>query len=137
MTKLVADSSVFISYFGNDNFTPDTKLFFSRLDPKTTELVLPSLVIAETLTILSRLEPDRTKDIFNPLQFSKSIPLDHNFLNQLVDHLSIHPSPLKSSDTIIALTAKLQSATLITWDKRLLDNSFCSTLTPNQYIISQ
>jgi len=72
--------------------------------------------------------------IYDKLKQIETTSLDDEFLELLVNYVTKNRRFLKSSDLIIVFTAKLHSATLITWDKRLLDNQICPTLTPSQYI---
>jgi len=46
-------------------------------------------------------------------------PLNKKLIEELTSFLESNQSPLKTSDLVIALTAKLNDATLITWDREL------------------
>ena len=54
MSTLVIDSSVYVSYFGKDTNTPVTKRFWQSFKTKTSQIIVPSLVVAETLVSLSK-----------------------------------------------------------------------------------
>ena len=134
MSTLILDSSVYVSYFGQDANTPQSKAFWRSLESYSPEIVVPSLVVTETLVSLSK---QKVSYLNLVSKYFKSTPIffiDLGFLNNLPDYLT-SPPKLKTSDFLIALIAKLHSATLITWDKRLLDNQVCPTTTPEKYII--
>ena len=135
--KLVIDSSVFISHLGkNDEFTSGSKLFFTTIFEQKEELVIPTLVIAEILTILSQQNHTNLKLIYNTFNDFNIIDISSNFLEKFVDLLiKKHPS-MKTSDLVIAATAKFNDSTLITWDRKILKPAklICPTFTPKQYI---
>ena len=60
-------------------------------------------------------------------------PLNKKLIEELTSFLESNQSPLKTSDLVIALTAKLNDATLITWDKQLQNNKICETASPENY----
>lgn len=133
---LVIDSSVYISTFGiPDSFTKTSRIFFAKIS-KTTTIVLPTLVAAETMTILARQNKATAQKAYQYFSHFRLIPLDRQFLEALIENL---PQPhLKTSDLIIAFTAKLYEGTLITWDQPLHTHapSLCRVLTPQEYLTS-
>lgn len=135
--KLVIDSSVFISHMGtNDEFTPTSQLFFKILFENKEKVVIPTLVIAETLTVLKQQQHPNLQIIFKNFQDFDAIPLDMGLLEKLRGILLKSTVTLKASDLVIALTAKVADAVLISWDKRMLtETSICPVLTPKQYIV--
>jgi|SRR3989344_2794665 len=134
MPKILIDSSVYISYFGSDSNTPQSLVFWERISSKDVKVTSSSLVTAETMIILSQQKIPNLPMIYDKLKQIETTSLDDEFLELLVNYVTKNRRFLKSSDLIIVFTAKLHSATLITWDKRLLDNQICPTLTPSQYI---
>lgn len=132
--KIVIDSSVFISASGNpDIFTKESKKFFRKTSIQSIHVVIPSIVVAETLVKIYR-HKKHIKRMREKLLEMEVIPLDSHFLEKF--SYLIKKANLKTSDLIIAVCAKLEGATLITWDQRHLskDNYLCPTLTPTQYL---
>lgn len=133
MNKLVVDTSVFVSLFGaKDTFSENSQAFFSTL-PEDIEIVLPTLVVAETLFSLAKQNLSTTAVYEQLMQFTL-ISLDGPFLEQYKQILAI--ASLRSSDAIIAATAKLQNARLVSWDSQHLSkaNTLCETLSPTQFL---
>jgi len=133
MNKLVVDSSVFVSLFGKaDTFTESSASFFNNL-PRDTEIILPAIVVAETLVNLAK-QKLPTKAVYDKLLKFTIVPLDGVFLEKFRQLLG--DGQMRSADLIIAATAKLNTATLISWDKRHLSkaNDICEALTPKQYL---
>ena len=133
MTKVVIDSSVYISYYGSDIHSPLAKKFF-KSNSQLIYVVTPTLVIAETLTILAKQNFPHLETITQTLLRTEVINLDAQFLKSLTSHLSSsRGQSLRASDLIIALTAKSTNATLITWDKQLLSQTLCPVSTPEKF----
>lgn len=131
--KLVIDSSVFISSLGVDDvYTKESRAFFKRISLGF-EIYLPSVVLAEVLVIL-RKQGIKSVELFDHLSVFNSIPLDKAFLASATKFLR-GKILLKTADFVIASAAKLVGATLVTWDKELLDgrkNNICLTRSPSQ-----
>ena len=120
----------------NDEFTPTSQLFFKILFENKEKVVIPTLVIAETLTVLKQQQHLNLQIIFKNFQDFDAIPLDMGLLEKLRGILLKSTVTLKASDLVIALTAKVADAVLISWDKRMLtETSICPILTPKQYIV--
>ena len=133
--KIVIDSSVFISALGNpDIFTKESKSFFIQIAKQNIPVILPTIVVAETLVKIYRYKR-RIKKISESFFDMELVSLDLDFLKQLSS--LIKEPKLKTSDLIIAVCAKLASAVLISWDKRHLskENYLCETLTPKEYLL--
>lgn len=135
MNKLVIDSTVFVSTLGKpDDFSLNSKKFFTSIEKiSVLTLIIPSLVVAETANVLQK----QNISLSNLLAYFSGfeiVTLDEEFLRQFIS--SIKNSTLKTSDAIIAITAKIKHAQLITWDSKLLSetNTLCSTSTPTQYL---
>jgi predicted nucleic acid-binding protein len=135
MSNIVIDSSVFISNFGQDKFTATAKSFIQIIIKNSNlKILLPTVIIAETLIICSRLKPSpNLQEIKQNLTLFETVDLDLDFLDHIAKFFSKEKSLLKTSDLIIALTAKLHSATLITWDKQLLSQTICPVTTPENF----
>lgn len=135
MKNIVIDSCVYISHFGKDKFTPQSKSFFQRISRTNTQIILPAIVAAETLVVLSQngaANLERITQIFSQMKFS---PINKETINDLASLLKGNKTLLKTSDLIIALTAKLNEASLITYDKQLLKNNICQTYRPNLFLL--
>lgn len=134
--NIVIDTSVFVSNFGQDKFTAIARSFIQNLVKNPNLVILvPTIVIAETVAISSRLKPmPHLEEIRQNLILFKTVDLDLNFLSHIVKFFSNNTSLLKTSDFIIALTAKLHAATLVTWDKQLLSQNICDVITPEKFI---
>lgn len=133
MTKVVVDSSVHVSFYGHDANSSKTRQFF---DDHTNKLyfVTPTLVAAETITILAKVSGLDLLLVSQVLASTEVVPLDSQFLTYLELYLTKSPSlKLKTSDLIITLTAKLHHATLVTWDKQLLSQNICPVKTPENF----
>lgn len=130
--KFVIDSSVFVSSLGvNDEYTSDSRKFFEKCIGK--EIYVPTLVVAETLTVLSKQGMKNAAKLLKYFSSLSLATLDHDFLKYFVTHLS--PSTtLKTSDLIVALSASQHQAILITWDKKLLSlgGKLCQVKTPRE-----
>lgn len=136
---LVVDSSVFISALGqNDKFSTKSRQFLLQTS-KHQEIVflLPSIVVAEVIVNLRKQKGPSIKKILDSLLKYKIVPLDTYFLEHFYAQTR-NPS-LKTSDLIIAGTAKMHDATLISWDKKHLskDQKVCSAMSPETYIKSR
>jgi len=135
--KLAIDSSVFISHLGqNDEFSSDSKLFFTTIFEQKEKIIIPTLIIAETLTILRQQNHPSLKPIYKTFNDFNIIDLDSKFLEKFVNLLLKQHTNMKTSDLAIAATAKFNESTLITWDRKILTSakSICPILTPKQYI---
>jgi predicted nucleic acid-binding protein len=135
MKNIVIDSCVYISHFGKDKFTPQSKAFFRKISHTNTQIILPALVAAEVLVVLSQngaVNLEKITQIFSQMKFS---PINKETIDDLSSLLKNNKTLLKTSDLIIALTAKLNGATLITWDSQLLKNNICQTNQPNLFLL--
>lgn len=133
---LVIDTNVFVSALGRpDKFTKESQQFFKSLNGNT-QLILPALVVWETVAAIFKQNILTLRVVTKYFELLDIIPLDMQYLNLAISQLPKN-TVLKSSDLIVALTAKMKHATLITWDNQLLGNAdeFCTVLTPKQYLI--
>lgn len=138
MQPLVIDSSVYVSYFGHDANTPHTKQFWRTLATISPQIIIPSLVVAETFVTLAKERVPYLDLVYRYFTSTIFIPIDQPLIDHLYEFITAlaSPSQLKTSDLLIALIAKLHSATLVTWDRRLLTNAVCQVLTPTRYLAS-
>jgi len=134
--KLVIDSSVIVSTLGKpDKFTKISERFFRKIgsEPQT-HVTLPTIVIAETIVNLYKQNSRNVAKKIKILSKYKIVPLDTKFTDKFVDLAKGHN--LKTSDLIIAATAKLNKATLISWDRKHLekDQKICKAMSPSRYL---
>lgn len=137
--KIVIDSSVYISHFGNaDYFTEKSKGFFRRLASSNCNIIAPSLVVAETMVVLGKQKDNNLPEIYKFIMALQVEPLDRQFLDLVKNKIAEYNPALKTADFLIALTAKQHSAVLLTWDKRLLSQgkSICEVMTPEEFVES-
>lgn len=138
MDKLVIDSTVFVSALGKpDDFSVGSKQFLTKLlKHASLQLIVPTIVAAETINILQK-QGKSVKNLFSYFCGFTLFSLDADFLNQFARNLKA--SSLKTSDAIIAVSAKLNHALLISWDRQLLSskNTLCQTLSPKEYLAQQ
>lgn len=97
------------------------------------DVILPIIVAAETMVILLRQGYGVIPELLDNLFKFKIISLDKNELNKIVVNCSSKTN-LKTANYIIAMTAKLNKAILVTWDQQLSKNDICKTLTPREYV---
>lgn len=135
MKNIVIDSCVYISHFGKDKFTPQSKSFFRKISQTNIQIIIPTLVAAETLVILSQNGAVNLEKIILIFSQMRSSALNKKTIADLANLLKNNKTPLKTSDLVIALTAKLNKATLITYDKQLLKNNICETYRPNLFLL--
>lgn len=119
--KLLIDSSVYIAFFkNNDVFHKKSVAFIEKLsEDKNVSIVLPILVFFEITNILykNRIHFDEKK-LRN--SFNKYEKIDLNFKFAADFMLLFKKVNLRTSDAIIASCAKMEDATLVTWDEKLI-----------------
>lgn len=133
MKKIVIDSCVFISHFGKDEFTIESKTFFQKISQTDTQIILPALVASEVLLVLRQNGAKNLDKIIQIFFQMKLSVVDKKTIEALIVHLKTNIPTLKTSDLIITLSAKINNAVLITWDKQLLKNNICQTVSPRNY----
>lgn len=132
---IVIDSNVFVSSLGKpDEFTEGSKKFFKKLKDDV-EILLPALVMIETIVAIYKQNLLAVSKILKYFHGFKIVPLDLNFINLSVPFLPKN-NILKTSDLTIAITAKINGATLITWDNKLLKyaGTICEVYSPAQIL---
>lgn len=132
--KLIIDSSVFISSLGKEDiYSADSRSFFKK--STNDNIIIPSLVAAEVVTILRKQDAKNVNQILKNMVSLTFYPLNEIILKEIVD-LPKSTLNLKTSDLIVALTAKIEKGILVTWDKQLLKygTEICSVKTPKMVI---
>lgn len=133
MKNIVIDSCVYVSHFGKDGLTPQSKSFFQSLLQTDVQIVLPAIVEAEVLVVLKQNGSKNIGRVSQILSKMKFAAIDREIIRELTISLKTKKPNLKTSDLLVALTTKLNNAVLITWDKQLLKNNICKTLLPTDF----
>lgn len=124
---LTIDSSVFLSAFLG--MEPQSRLsveFFTYIKNHNIRIIMPILVIFEIIQGYYRNTKNlnKTKDIFEELirlnisNKLKILNLDASFLTGFI--AGHHFFDLKTSDTVVAISALSSETRLISWDKKLI-----------------
>ena len=135
---LLIDSSVFIaSLIETDRCHSASRHFFGVLEKgeKQTVLVEPSIVVLEIANVLTKSGHAREATSLQPYFTSTEIiPIDNEFITHAIPLLS--RVNLKTADVIIAISAHLWDATLVSWDKKLLQEAkrITRAFTPEEYL---
>lgn len=131
--KLLIDSSVYIAFFkDSDFFHKESVALIEKLsEDKKVSIVLPILVFLEILNVLyKKLGAFDEKKLLN--SFNKYEKVDLDFESAVDFMLLFKKVNLRTSDAIIAACAKMEDATLVTWDEELVKEAkkLVSTQTP-------
>jgi len=131
MTYLI-DSSIYISALNSDDVLQPTSQTALSIIQKS-RIIVPALIISEIITVLNKTNPKATKPAVHSLLNNVVVALDVKFIHQFLRRIP-PVNHLKTSDLVIAITALIYKATLITWDKQLINNtkSLCVAITPTQ-----
>jgi len=127
--KTLFDSSVLIAFFNRDDiFHKDTVNFINELiEHKEVIVILPVIVFLEVTNVLSKKATKfNAEALFDIFDTYEKLDLNFETAKSLIPIFKqVH---LKTSDAIIFASAKLEDATIITWDeqfqkeaKRLVD----------------
>lgn len=122
--KLLIDSSVYIAFFkDNDVFHKESVAFIKKLsEDKNMSIILPILVFLEIANVLhKKLNSFDEKKLLK--SFSKYEKVSLNFESTADFMLLFKKVSLKTSDAIIASLARMENATLVTWDKKLAEEA--------------
>ena len=129
--KILLDSSVYISSLNTEDiFHRQTKEFAQRLKNKKIEIVVPVLVVLEVANILQQ----PAEDVFYIFEDGLLVNLDLAITKEIIPLLK--NIKLKTSDAVIAATAKIYEAGIISWDKKLVKESkkLVFACTPKEYL---
>lgn len=134
MSKLIlVDSSVIISAFGNrDQFSGISADFFGKMETGF-EILLPTLVFVEVAINLSKQGISDLDLSLDKISRLRQVALDIDSAKKSLAFLK-EASLLRAGDFIIASTTAIYGATLVTWDKRLLENKICQAVTPAEFL---
>lgn len=119
--KVLIDSSVYIAFFKDtDVFHKESVTFIEKLsEDKDVLIVLPILVFLEITNVLYKSRGSVGEEkLLN--SFNKYEKIDLNFKSAADFLLLFKKINLKTSDAIIASIAKMENATLVTWDEKLV-----------------
>jgi predicted nucleic acid-binding protein len=137
------DASVFLSkYFLHESSHSITKHFFDQIEVSKTPIILSILTIFEVLQSFFRINQDRSQtdqihQEFIDLHIAGILvitALEAEFLSHFT--ANHHLFNLKTSDTIVALSAHSHNCPLITWDKQLIKSCRpnIDALTPEEFL---
>lgn len=132
------DSSFLVSVFANQEFGFQiSKNFMNYALKNQVELLVPMTVLLESFHTLQRkgvLGRDENNDkfqIFMNHRLFQYFDLNMSFFNMFRELPFFNK--LKTSDAIIAASAFINKSILISWDKRLLENSW-QGYTPEEFL---
>ncbi len=127
MEKVVVDASVFLSSaLEGEVHSKVSRKFFETMEKSGGKVVIPILTLFEVLHNFYRVSKDskateRLHEYFVNLNLTgglKILSLEASFLAHFFTY---HKDfDLKTSDTVVALTAHRENCPLISWDKQLL-----------------
>ena len=135
---LLIDSSVMIAAFlETDTHHADSKRFFEMLHKGERDhtLIEPATVVLEIENVLIRLDHAReAASLHEYFSSVEIVPIDEEFIGRASPLLQ--KVRLKTADAIVAITAHLWEAVLISWDKKLIREGrrIVSAYTPKEYM---
>lgn len=132
------DSSFLVSFFAKNEFGFEaSKKLIDFADENKIIFLVPMIVLIEVFHTLRRtgiFDNDHEYEKFQGFLNSSGIKyfdLDIGFFNMFKEFPFFNK--LKASDAIIAASAFINKSILISWDKRLLENSW-QGYTPDQFL---
>lgn len=143
MNTLVVDASVFLSsFFDDDANSKISRKFFANLKENGVKISVPILTLFEVLHNFYRVSGDTSKTqqlqtFFVNLSTAKELKIFNLEASFLAYFLSLHEHfDLKTSDTLVVLTACREKVPLISWDKKMLKQGAkgVTTYTPEEYL---
>ncbi|MEK7523506.1 MAG: PIN domain-containing protein [Patescibacteria group bacterium] len=145
MTKktLVVDASVLLAHFvPHENHHDLARQFFERVKHQKLTLILPVITFCETLQVYFRIFQNRNAGDrlfqemidWNIQKNLRLINLEAGFLTYFAAHHTLFA--LKTSDSILAITAHRFKCPLISWDKQLVQNAakHVRAITPEEFL---
>jgi len=143
MDKLVVDASVFLSSLFHDEVNSKISAkFLAMVKERNILIVLPMLTLFEVLNTFHRVRKDSEAtellhQSFVDMNVSKGLIILSLEAAFLAHFFTYHECfDLKTSDSIMALTAHREKCPLISWDKKLLkeSNKHINAYTPEEYL---
>lgn len=141
--SIVIDSSIFISsLISGDTNHKISRKFLAAVKKKKRQVIIPMLAVFEILHAYFKLckDIDKTDRLYQML-IDWNVDGTLRIINMEAEALVYftahhHLFPLKTADTIIAITAHHFKSTLISLDKQLLKNAkkHIRTITPMQFL---
>ena len=124
MKEILVDSSVYVSsFFEGEKFSDESQFFFRWIFQEKYQLVLPISAFFEILHASFRKSGEVEHFVLGQLlqlsqaQLLRVIPLEAEFS---AHYFSSHVHyPLKTADSIVAVTAEMEDVPLISWDAQL------------------
>lgn len=138
--NIVVDSSVFVSAINPaEPQHAISRRFFESLSAKEGTVIIPWLVVLEVANTLARYGSlfshfPNTERFFNRFDTYILRPIDEQFARQSIVFLPI--LKLTSADAIIAATAAINQAELISWNRQLLKSAqqIVAVRTPEEFL---
>ncbi len=135
---LTLDSSFLVSFFAKNEFgLENAKKLIDFANKNKIIFLVPMIVLIEVFHTLRRTgifdndhEYEKFQDFLNSNEI-KYFDLDMDFFNMFREFPFFNK--LKTSDAIIAASAFINKSILISWDKRLLENSW-QGYTPDEFL---
>lgn len=136
MKSFVLDSSVYISYLNpKDVLHVETKKFIDNLTSSDVNFIVPIIVFLEVGNVLQKISPKfRDEDLIRFFEDHTVVNLDLELAKKLLPIFK--EFNLKTSDVIIAACAKINEATLVTWDEKFRKQAekFLPSQTPKTFL---
>lgn len=128
--KYLLDTSVYVAMAVEEDIYHDPSVKFAR-SIVNAPLLTPTIVIAEVLTIVSKLKPSELTSAYRNLLKNEIVQLDLKFLQSFFKRVTV-VDHLKASDLVIVVTASIHKTTLVTWDKGMLTyaGALCDVASP-------
>ena len=136
MKAFILDSSVYISYLNpQDTLHMKTKNFINSITSPDIDFIVPIIIFLEVGNVLQKILPQfRNDDLLRFFEDHTIINLDIELAQQML--IIFKHFNLKTSDAIIVACSKMENATLITWDEKLVKQakSLTNAQTPRTFL---
>lgn len=136
MSCVVIDSSVFLSaLIDKEKRRLETLMFFQKLWREKQAVYMPSLVVAEVVNRLGRIEGEnRAGVVYRFLMGFMIINIDELFLKLSFPYWN--QCRLKTSDAIMAITSSIYECVLVSWDEKLIAEArkITKATTPSDFL---
>lgn|GEM_PF-3638665 len=125
MRTFCVDSSVFLAALLTSDVTnAASQEYFRRVERESAEVrvFIPATVVLEVVNVLLKVDQrSAAEEFLQQLPSLEVVAIDDRFIEEATKLLP--RLRLKTADAIVALTAALNDAMLVTWDQQLLRQS--------------